>query len=197
VHAQDRRFLTLHLMRHGQSNYNLLGLCNDDPRDDVHLTDTGRRQAERAAEELHDARLTHIWVSQLPRTRETAVIINRYHQAPLTAHAALNDIRSGFNGRPVAEYFAATGHDRLHARINGGESLRDYRARVLPFLQQLHAHAGRTVLAVAHEETLGVPVAHLRGLPDADMLNLHFGNCEIVTCTLAPPPTATTPPPHR
>ncbi len=182
-------------MRHGETNYNLRGLCNDDPRDDVHLTDTGRRQAELAAEQLRHVRLEHVFVSELPRTRETAAIVNRHHGAPLTVRAALNDIRSGFNGRPVAEYFAATGHDRLHLRVNGGESLLDYQARVLPFLAELQARSERSVLAVAHEETLRVLVAHLRGLPAAEMLGLHFGNCQIVTFTLAPAPTATVPPP--
>jgi broad specificity phosphatase PhoE len=170
----------LYCLRHGQTNYNVRGLCNDDPRDAVHLTDLGRAQAAAAAGPLRAAGIERIFVSQLPRTRETAGIVNAGIGAPIEADARLNDIRSGFNNRPVAEYFAAAGHDRLHARINGGESLLDYRARVLPFLDDLSRRPERCVLVVAHEETLRVIVAHLRGLPAGEMERLHFPNCEIV-----------------
>lgn len=171
-------------MRHGQTNYNLLGLCNDDPRDDVHLTELGIRQAETAAAALKDAALERIFVSELPRTRQTAEIVNRRHGVPIAVHAALNDIRSGFNNRPVADYFAATGRDRLHLRANGGESLLDYKVRVLAFLDWLRPQPWREILVVAHEETLRVLAAHFRDLPDAALPGLAFGNGEILNFDL-------------
>lgn len=170
--------MQLYLMRHGQTNYNLLGLCNDDPRVDVHLTDTGRQQAAAAAESLRTLPLDHILVSELPRTRQTAEIVNRYHDASIATVAALNDIRSGFEGRPVADYFAAVGDDRFNLRPDNGESLRDYQARVLPVLDWLRRQPWQCVLVVAHEETLRVLVAALRGLSPADLQILHFRNCE-------------------
>lgn len=176
-------------MRHGQTNYNLLGLCNDDPRNDVHLTELGRRQARVAAARLRDAGLQHIFVSELARTRQTAEIVRDDRAIPITARPELNDIRSGFNNRPVAEYFAAAGHDRLHRRINGGESLLDYKARVLPFLDWLRQRPESVVLVVAHEETLRVIAAHLRGLSDEEMERLAFGNGEILECELSPATT--------
>jgi len=172
--------MKIYVMRHGQTNYNLLGLCNDDPAEDVHLTALGIRQAETAAEMLKDAALAHIFVSQLPRTRQTAEIVNRHHGVPITAHPDLNDIRSGFNNRPVAEYYAAAGDNRLHRRINGGESLLDCKARALSFLGWLRPQPWREVLVVAHEETLRVLAVHFRGLPDEAMPTLTFGNCEIL-----------------
>jgi broad specificity phosphatase PhoE len=172
--------MKIYAMRHGQTTYNLLGLCNDDPRDEVPLTELGIRQAEEAAVTLKDAALERIFVSELPRTRQTAEIINRHHGVPIAAHPGLNDIRSGFNNRPVAEYFAATGHDRLHLRVNGGESLLDYQARVLAFLDWLRPQPWQEVLVVAHEETLRVLAARFRGLPDAALPGLAFGNCEIL-----------------
>ncbi len=172
--------MKIYVMRHGQTTYNLLGLCNDDLRDDVRLTELGIRQAEEAAEALKDTELEQIFVSELWRTRQTADIVNRHHGVTITAHAGLNDIRSGFNNRPVAEYFAATGRDRLHLRVNGGESLLDYKARVLPFLDWLRGQPWQHVLVVAHEETLRVFAAYFRGLPDETLPELAFGNCEIL-----------------
>jgi broad specificity phosphatase PhoE len=176
--------MKLYCLRHGETNYNRLGLCNDDPARDVYLTETGIRQAEAVAEELRDLPLERIFISELPRTRQTADIINRYHDVPVVAHPSLNDIRSGFDGRPVAEYFAATGHDRLHARANGGESLLDYKARVLGFIDWLRLRTENVVLVVAHEETLRVFRANFEGLTDEVMERLAFGNCEVVAFLL-------------
>jgi len=167
-------------MRHGETNYNQLGLCNDDPRRDVYLTKTGIRQAERAAVRLRDKPLRHILVSELPRTRQTAEIVNQYHHVPISCVPALNDIRSGFDGRPVADYFAAIAHDPLHARIHGGESLLDHKYRVSNFLDDLRSTQRDAVLIVAHEETLRVINAWFRHLPDSSLREQHFGNGEIL-----------------
>lgn len=179
--------MQLYLMRHGQTNYNLLGLCNDDPRVDVHLTETGRQQAQSAAAALREMPLDRILISELPRTRQTAEIINHYHQVPIEVVPALNDIRSGFEGRPVADYFAAIGTDCFNLHPDDGESVRDYQARVLPILDWLCQQPWTGVLIVAHEETLRVLVAALRGLSPDELLALHFGNCETLYFELDKP----------
>jgi len=179
--------MKLFCLRHGETGYNLLGLCNDDPARDVRLTPKGIRQAESAAARLRTVPIERIITSELPRTRQTAEIINRHHGVPQQSHAALNDIRSGFESRPVAEYFAATGHDRLHVRANGGESLLDYKQRVAGFIDWLAERPEATVLVVAHEETLRVFTVCLTGLPDEAMPGLHYDNCELVEFTLERP----------
>jgi broad specificity phosphatase PhoE len=172
--------MKLYCMRHGETNFNRLGLCNADPAAHVHLTATGMRQAEAAAEQLREAPLARLITSELPRTRETAEIVNRYHNLPIQVHPALNDIRTGFEGRPVSEYFAATGPDRLHRRVNGGESLLDYRRRVAGFIDWFIGQPPQNTLVVAHEETLRVLRVCFCDLPDAALLEQTFGNCEII-----------------
>lgn len=167
-------------MRHGQTNYNLLGLCNDDPSQDVHLSPTGITQAEHAAEKLRGVPLDLIVTSELPRTRQTGDIINRYHGLVLQTHPALNDIRSGFNDRPVGDYFAATAADPLHTAVNGGESLLMHKQRVLTYLDWLRLQPASTVLSIAHEETLRVFYAWFQGVPDTRLRELHFANCEVL-----------------
>jgi broad specificity phosphatase PhoE len=171
--------MIIYALRHGQTNYNLLGLCNDDPQGDVHLTDQGRAQARAAAVKLQDTRIDYIFTSRLPRTIETAGVINRYHGLDIEPRPELDDIRSGFDDRPVGEYFAATGRDRLHLRVNGGESLLDYRQRVLGFVDWLRQQPFGCVLLVVHEETLRVLHAHFHQLAPAQMERLSFGNCQI------------------
>lgn len=171
--------MKIYFMRHGCTNYNELGLCNDDPRDPVYLTELGKQQARDAARRLSSVPLQRMVVSELPRTRQTADIVNEFHRVPIDVHPALNDIRSGYNNRPVAEYQAAIAHDPLRARVNGGESLLDYKSRVLTFLDWLRARREDALLVVAHEETLRIFAAHARGLTDEEIPELSFANCEI------------------
>lgn len=171
-------------MRHGQTQYNLLGLCNDNPTDTVLLTPTGIVQAEVAASDLQTTPLDLIVTSELPRTIQTGDIINRTHGVPQLTHAALNDIRSGFNGKSVAEYFAAIAADPLHLAVNGGESLLMHKQRVLPYLDWLRQQTAQCILSIAHEETLRVFYAWFHGLPDNELRELHFGNCELFSFEL-------------
>ena len=182
VHQEPLRGLipmNLYVMRHGRTNYNELGLCNDDPNADVYLDDIGIQQAQTAAEQLQDLTLDRINVSPLPRTRQTAEIINQYHNAPIEVHPEISDIRSGFEGKPVGEYFAAIAHDPLNTRVNGGESLLDHKHRVLDFIQWLQDQQQENILVVAHEETLRVFIACFEGnVPDEQLRDLTIGNCE-------------------
>ena len=156
-------------MRHGQTEYNLRGLCNDDPTQAVYLTPTGIAQAEAAAEILRATPLDLIVTSELPRTRQTGEIINRYHQLTLHTHPALNDIRSGHDGRPVGEYQRAIADDPLHARPAGGESLIEHKQRGLPETRtddDLAIVAGKPVqacdyqIAVEWKQAVGRVVEH-------------------------------------
>ena len=169
-----------YFMRHGQTNYNLQGLCNADPSRDVHLTPLGQEQARQAALQLKSVPLELIIASPLPRTRETAAIVHQYHQCDIQYEAAIIDIRSGCEDRPVTEYQAAIARDPLHLRVNGGESVLEHKQRILTFLQGLREKEYRHILVVAHEETLRVIYAYFQHLSDEAMLELHFNNCEII-----------------
>ena len=177
--------MTLYVMRHGQTNYNILSLCNDDPRKEVHLTETGIQQAEAAANHLAHIPLSKIYVSELPRTRQTAEVINRSHNAPIITSHYLNDIRSGFESQPVEKYFAATGHDRYNITPPGGESVKEFQSRVLQFLDEVGSNnSDSTILVVTHEEAIRVFYAYFNRLDTQEMMALKFDNCELVEFTL-------------
>lgn len=166
-------------MRHGRTNYNELGLCNDDPGTDVHLTQEGIAQAQSAALALRDVAFDRIIVSPLFRTRQTAEIVNHFHAVPIEMHTDLADIRSGFDGKAVLDYFAAIADDPLHKRVNGGESLFDQKQRVMRFIDWLKTQQDEIVLVVAHEETMRVFIAHFEGgIDDEQLSDIHVDNCE-------------------
>jgi alpha-ribazole phosphatase len=170
----------VYFMRHGETNFNKLGLCNDDPARDVYLTAAGIQQAEQVARQLQHDKIELIVTSELPRTIQTAEIINRFYHVPIIQHAAINDIRSGFDGQPVRDYFAATDADPLHTTVNGGESLLQHKARVLTYLDWLMQQTAQVILTVAHEETMRVFYAYFNQTPDTQLRSLHFGNCDVL-----------------
>lgn len=170
--------MNIYIARHGQTNYNILGLCNDNPARHVYLTRTGIEQAEHLARQLRDVKLDVIFVSQLPRTRQTARIINHFHNVRIVECEALNDIRSGFDGKPVAQYFSAVAHDRYNHVPAGGESLSQFQERINLFLDNLLSEGYENVLVVAHEETLRVCEARFNKLNVRQMEELTFMNCE-------------------
>jgi probable phosphoglycerate mutase len=163
-------------LRHGQSQYNALGLCNDDPSIPVGLTEAGEAQADAAVELLVTESIDAVFASPLPRAHQTADRVAGKLGITVALDTRLGDIRSGFEGRPVVEYLAAIAHDPVDARV-GGESLREYAGRVGGFLGWLAPQPLETVLIVAHEETLRVIKAHCEDLPLVEVEGQPFDNC--------------------
>ena len=76
------------VVRHGQTNYNVVGLYNVDPTVDVFLTKVGIGEAKQLAEQFKNEPFDAIFVSELPRTRQTAEYINQFHNLPILVDAA-------------------------------------------------------------------------------------------------------------
>ncbi len=142
--------MKLYVARHAQTNYNDLGLCNSDPKVEVYITELGIKQAKNLAEKLKDVDIDHIFVSELKRTRQTADIVNNFHDAPIEVDSRLNDNRSGYEGRPDFEYYTALDNsgDKWNVRFNEGESLEDVKQRVRSFISELKTKDFNSVLIV-------------------------------------------------
>lgn len=169
-------------LRHGESQFNRLGLCNDDDARQVRLTCLGLSQAQLAADLLRGEAVSLIYSSPLLRARQTAEIVGATLGVDVSVDSRLADIRSGFDGRPVQDYQAAIAADPVDARVNDGESLRDYLSRVGCFLRWLRAGAEgdparQAVLLVAHEETLRMIDAWCTGHVLNDVVGKPFDNC--------------------
>lgn len=165
-------------MRHGESEYNVLGLCNGDPAQPVALTDRGRAQAAATAERLMDAPIDLVFVSRFPRARQTAAIVNRHHGAPVRIDARLDDHRNGFEGRPVVDYLAAVDNDPLRFNPDGGERYGQLIERVDDFLAELARADARCVLIVTHHEVLQVVHGRHHGLSVQAMWRFWIGQAE-------------------
>lgn len=142
--------MKVYLARHGRTNYNDLRICNSDPSVDVHLTDVGHQQAAALADKLKDVTFEHVFVSELRRTQQTADIVNKHHGVPVTIDRRLNDNRTGFEGKPTPDYYAAleAAEDKWTIRLNDGESLEDTKQRVKEFLTDLKTAGFDSVMVV-------------------------------------------------
>ncbi len=163
-------------LRHGESQYNLLGLCNDDPARAVDLTSRGIAQAQAAADALSAEPVERIFCSPLLRARRTAEIVAERLGLAVSLEDRLADIRSGHDGRPVADYLHAIAADPIDIRPPGGESLRDYQRRVEGFLRWLDIQPWQCVLLVAHEETLRILAAFYTESDLREVVGRQFAN---------------------
>ncbi len=144
--------MTIYLARHTQSEYNVRGLLNSDPNILVHLTEEGIRQAEKLAESLRDKPFEVIYTSELPRTQQTAEVINKHLNKPVIVEPLINENKMGFEGMSLDDWFGAlkASDDGWHKRYNGGESMADALERTKLFVKKLKDSGHTSVLVVTH-----------------------------------------------
>ncbi|HSM67811.1 MAG TPA: histidine phosphatase family protein [Ilumatobacteraceae bacterium] len=172
------------LIRHGQPEWVRDGLAVVDPP----LTDLGRRQAELLAKWMLDEHFDEILVSPLVRARQTAQPLLEAIGRDEVIDPWLEEIRDPlWHGTPAekaaeayAELRGRRAEERWHG-LNGGESMRDFVARIragateflaargvvrtdmeLPVWQI--AEPGARIALIAHAGTNSVTIAHLLGL---------------------------------
>lgn len=168
----------LHLVRHGESTWNTLGLAQGH-NDLAELTSRGLRQAAEAAEGFRGRPVRALYASDLRRALQTATAFAEVLKLPVFADARLRERSLGtLEGTPsVTIGPAVTGlaDGRVtspDARPAGGESVRDLYERAAAFADELTAdeddHDG-DVVVVAHGGTLRVLNAYLHGVPVEEM----------------------------
>lgn len=162
----------LHLVRHGQTDWNLEGRWQGQA--DVALNDRGREQAQLSAQKLAAIPLEAIYTSDLVRAVETAREIARLNPAPLWLEPRLREIHQGeWQGLRVEEIQARFAQaynrrrlDPLAVAAPGGETTQQVRDRALAAVRDLVArHPQGNVAVVSHGYTLAVLLTHFQKLP--------------------------------
>lgn len=170
--------MKVYIARHAETNYNVLGLCNDSPKVNVYLTEKGVEQAELLADSLKDAKFELVITSEFPRTKETARIVNQHHNAPTIEDPRINDVLTGFEGKPASEFREArrSAENRWTVRLNGGESFEDEKARVEAFLHDLKQRPETSILVVTHQAIARIIYAIIKNLPNEKVDDLEVSN---------------------
>jgi broad specificity phosphatase PhoE len=171
--------MKLYIARHTQTNYNIQKLANSDPSVDVHLTDEGIEQAKNLGELLRNVTFDTIFISELPRTRQTAEYINVYHHNEYIVDGRINDNKTGFEGQSVKEWLKAldASDNRWDASFNGGESLNEAASRAHNFIEFLKTQPYESVLVVTHGSITQAIFGYIenKSLEEASEFNLLQG----------------------
>jgi probable phosphoglycerate mutase len=167
----------LHLVRHGQSTWNLEGRLQGQT-DEAELTDLGRRQGRRVADFLAPARPARLLTSDLVRARQTADIISATTGLVPMPTTLLREVHYGtMEGLTTQQAavvweslsrFAADGYGYRLAfserRLGGGESILDVQARVDALLATPWVtEATGDIVIVTHGDTIRIMLGRLLG----------------------------------
>ncbi len=167
------------LTRHGHTNFNELGLCNADPSVDVFLTKKGIEQAESLRFRLEKYSIQTVYVSDLPRTSETAHYCVPNHDS-IIQDDRLSDIKTGFESRPVQDFLDFIKVKPLSIKAPGGESFYDVKARVHSFIDTLLQSGNECVLIITHMDPAKIIAGFFQGLTDSEIWDLEIDNCTLL-----------------
>lgn len=167
------------LLRHGETNYNVLGIGNENPLKLVYLNKNGIKQTEQVAERLRNEKISVIIVSEFPRTKQTAEIINKYHRAIIHVDSRLNEVMAGFEGKSPKPYEDAVRKGKFELSHRGWESFAEEKARVIEFLKDLKKTNFNTVLVVSHGDPIRIMRGYFENLSDEQVAKITVNNCEL------------------
>jgi probable phosphoglycerate mutase len=176
--GQNPAGCTIYLMRHGDSRPDAVRRFVG--RSNHPLNETGRAQAEWWQQKLARIHFSHIYCSDLKRSEETALIIGRCSQSPMTILPNLGEIDLGrWDGMRISEVrrmfpkeYVQRGSDLAGYRPPGGESFSDLSDRVLPVFEEVVGQSGENLLIVGHAGVNRVILCHLLGMPLINLFRL-------------------------
>ena len=132
---------TLLLVRHGETDWNAAGRLQG--HTDRPLSDYGREQARRLADELANEELDAIYASDLARARETAEIVGARLNLPVVLDRDLRE-------KDWGTWEGLTPPERIGVELVG-ESTEEHQRRTLAALARIAAaHPSGRILVVTH-----------------------------------------------
>jgi probable phosphomutase (TIGR03848 family) len=160
---------TVLLVRHGTTPTTGQSLPGRAPG--LHLADSGRAQAERAAERIAElAQVDAVYCSPLERTRETAAPIGRaLGMRPKVERGLLECDFGDWTGAALKDLFGLPEWRTVQKapstfRFPNGESFTEMQVRIVTALDRLRArHPGGTIVCVSHADPIKAAVAHAMG----------------------------------
>jgi broad specificity phosphatase PhoE len=162
--------LRLVLARHGQTDANVGRVLDSRPPGSP-LNELGLAQAAALGGRLAEEPLTAVHASRATRAQQTAAPVAAAHGLDVEVVDGVHEVFVGdLEGRcdvPAREQFdtiyRAWWQGDLDARLPGGESAHDLRARFLPAVEQITEGARGTVVLVSHGAAIRLAAAALLG----------------------------------
>jgi broad specificity phosphatase PhoE len=184
--VSDSKATTLYLVRHGATDANLQRPYVLQGRGmDLPLNERGLRQAQCVRKLFERTAIAAIYSSPLRRAFQTAEAIAEPHRLDVATIDALIECDVGrWEGMAWEQIrvefpreYADFQRDQSQFPYLGGETYRDVSLRALPVLAELlERHAGRSIVAVAHNVVIRACVATLLGIPLVRAKDVNQGN---------------------
>jgi probable phosphoglycerate mutase len=140
-------------------------------RSGIDLSDTGRTQADGAAQRLAGLPVAAVYSSPLERCRQTADAIAAHHGLSVTELAGLAEADYGdWTGQKIEDLRGSDLWKLVQVtpsavRFPQGESVREMQSRIVTALEEVVAgHAGELVVVVSHADPIKAAVAHFTGV---------------------------------
>lgn len=131
------------------------------------LSSLGRTQAAHTAEVLAGTHIDEFYSSPMLRARQTiATIAAKHPGVPVHISSLLNEVRTGWQGRPHADLEAIRFDfygQPVYVHDEGLEALWNRVSRFVTRMRRMHK--GESVLAVTHGDIFALARAGFRGLP--------------------------------
>ncbi len=175
--------MTLYIIRHGETEYNRLGIVQGSGVD-TDLNDTGYEQARAFYETYQEAGFELVVTSRLRRTHQT---VRHFigQNIPWIQTEDINEIswgeHEGMPGTPERiQVYRRTieqwNAGNLEASLPGGESARALQDRVGRFVEWVRKRPEKRILVGTHGRTLRCLVTILKGLDAAAMEGVQHSN---------------------
>lgn len=174
--------MKIFITRHGETEYSLNNIvCGST---DSVLTDKGREQARRLADNIKDCnmRIDVIYTSPLVRARETAEIISKANSVPIIVDKRLREQNCGFYEGKVKRNDAAFNDAIIHFanRLKGGDSALQLAQRVYNFLDEICASdEDRAPLIVGHACVCRIIHTYFCEITNDEYFAYKLGNCAL------------------
>ena len=146
----------VHLMRHGEV-YNPEGVLYG-RLPDFHLSDLGRKMAERGAEFFAERDVVHVVASPLERAQETAAPIAARHEVEVATDGRLIEASNFFEGKKFSVGDGVLKRPQVWAKLynpfrpSWGEPYKEQVARVRAALETARDNAlGHEAVCVSHQ----------------------------------------------
>lgn len=169
--------MRLIFVRHGQTDANIRELQGEGVAEcDPPLNAVGVTQSESVAEELKDEKIDAIFTSPLLRAKQTAEIINLFHNVPLIEIPALRERNTGtLTGDAYRDLFD---FDK-NVRQPEIEPIEEYSNRIYGAIDAIKSYGYENVIVVSHGGVHHAFRAYCKGLEWAGNIRVdRVGNCD-------------------
>ncbi|PIQ77035.1 isoleucine--tRNA ligase [Candidatus Peregrinibacteria bacterium CG11_big_fil_rev_8_21_14_0_20_46_8] len=150
---------TFYAIRHGEAEQNKRAIVNSDPAKEYHLTEAGKKQAQKAAEKLKKSGVDLLITSNFPRAIETAEIISKELGIEYVIESRLREHAVGpaMEGMDHQNYIRsyADVQERYYKKFEGGESFEEVEKRAIEIINYLNRkHDGKKIAVVTHGDVI-------------------------------------------